>query len=371
MPPFQIVALLLSGTGLTLSLLLEQLHVRTYLAPGEDHFCSVGTAFDCASVAASPYSVFWGLPWALWGAVGYLAISVASFLRSRWLLPLAAVATAASLILFGLSVTLIGSLCLLCEGVHLTSIALLVVAFRHRSQLRGRLMEGRGALNVLGLPGATALALLILVPPYWSVFSWKGAPPFATGETEDGYHWIGSPDPDVTIHEYVNYKCPHCKIGSSRMLKQLGRHSDWRIVRHPQPLMNCSRDKDYTCRAERMVYCAGKQGKFWRADRWLFDNVDFDKRFDRKKMVEDLELDWAQFETCYVGPDSFAFNDRTYATATRKGFTRVPSYEIDAPSGIPEVLKPLAEKQGPSKKSGKARTLRDLIEQGKQSDSSR
>ncbi len=368
MPAFQTAALVLSGTGFALSLLLQQLHVKTHLYPGEEQFCSVGAALDCASVAASPFSVFLGLPWALWGAVGFLALAAASYFRSRWLLPMAAVAAAASVVLFGLSAILIGSFCLYCEGVHAASLALLVVAYKNRDNLNGTLSDRTQALYVLGLPISTAVVLLIFVPPYWSVFSWKGAPPFPTGTTEDGYHWVGALNPTVTIHEYVNYKCPHCKTGSSRTLEALGQNPDWRLVRHPQPLMNCSPDKNYTCQAERMAFCAGEQGKFWRADRWLFGNVDFQKRFDRKEMVDDLQLDWRQFETCFNGPKSFAFNDRAFEEAKKKGLIRVPSYEVDAPSGVPDALKPLVEKQGAAKKTTRGKTLRDLIEEGKRTD---
>jgi uncharacterized membrane protein len=367
MPKFQIAALLLSGTGFALSLLLEKLHVDTYVAEKADHFCSLGSTLDCASVAASPSSIFLGLPWAVWGALGFLALAIASYRRSRWLLPLSGVSAVVSVVLFFLSAFSIGSICLLCEGVHLTSLALFVLAYRFRNKLEGALSDATEASRILAPPAALAVTLLVALPPYWSSFSWKGEPPFPSGKTEDGYHWIGAEKPEVTIHEYVNYKCPHCKTGSSRTLRELGKNPTWRIVRHPQPLMRCMKERKASCQGERLVYCAGEQGKFWKADRWLFANVDFNKRFDPQKMVQDLELDGRVFAECFEGPAAFEFNDRAFRSAKKKGLIVVPSYEIDAPGGIPESLKPLAEKTPQTKASDKPKTLRDLIEQGKSS----
>lgn len=366
MPALQTAALVLSGTGFALALLLEKLHVDTYVAQKADHFCTVGSTLDCASVAASPVSIFLGLPWAIWGALGFLALAIASYQRSLWLLPLASLATVISVVLFGVSAFFIGSICLLCEGVHLTSIALLIVAYRFRSELRGSYSDYRAAGAILAPPAAIAVALLVALPPYWSAFSWKGEPPFATGKTEDGYHWIGAEQPEVTIHEYVNYKCPYCKASSSRMLRELGRNSSWRIVRHPQSLMRCRTESSSSCQGERLAYCAGEQGQFWRADRWLFSNVDFNKRFDEKTLVQDLKLDAQIFDICMSSPTAFEFNDRAFTAAKKKGLVVVPSYEIDAPGGVPESLKPLAEASA-KKAPGKPKTLREMIEQSKSS----
>lgn len=367
MPRFQTVALVLSGTGFALSLLLEKLHVDTYLAEKSEHFCTLGSTLDCASVAASPSSVFLGLPWAIWGALGFIALAIASYQRSRWLLPLAGVAAFVSAILFFVSLSKIGSICLLCEGVHLSSIALFVIAYRFRKDFGGSFSDYKSAAGILTPPAAIAVGLLAAMPPYWSSFSWKGEPPFATGKTEEGYHWIGAENPEVTIHEYVNYKCPYCKVGSSRMLRELGKHSSWRIIRHPQSLMRCMENRSSSCQGERLAYCAGEQGKFWRADRWLFGNVDFNKRFDEKKMVQDLGLDTQAFNTCMTSPAAFEFNDRAFTTAKKKGLIVVPSYEIDAPAGVPESLKPLVKKGPTTDAPGKPKTLRALIEQGKSS----
>src|SRR5690606_10105403 len=185
--------------------------------PNSAHFCSLGSALDCAAVAATPHALFLGMPWAIWGALGYLAMGIASYRRSLWLLPLAAGAALASIGLFLLSVFSIGAVCLLCEGVHLTSLALFVTAYRARHQLNNDLKDVLSARLIVGLPAALALFMYLALPPYWASFSYKADPPFPTGESPEGIHWIGSTEPNVIIHEYINYRCPFCKIGSARL----------------------------------------------------------------------------------------------------------------------------------------------------------
>jgi uncharacterized membrane protein len=102
-------------------------HYRAYTAPSAESFCSVGATLDCASVALSRYSVLGGVPVPLWGCAGFLALLGSAWLRSRWLLPLAAVASLASLAFLGLQLFAIGAICLLCEGVHVASWLLLAL----------------------------------------------------------------------------------------------------------------------------------------------------------------------------------------------------------------------------------------------------
>ena len=93
--PSRLPAVAVALFGLVLSLGLELVHYRAYMMPSAASFCSVGAAFDCASVALSRYSVLLGVPAPLWGVAGFLAMLAAAWLRSRWLLPLSLLATLA------------------------------------------------------------------------------------------------------------------------------------------------------------------------------------------------------------------------------------------------------------------------------------
>src|SRR5688572_10262935 len=93
----------LAAVGLLLSGILEWVHIQTNVFPAADSYCSVGEKMDCAAVAASPYSVLLGLPLAVIGMYGFLALYLAARARSVWLLPLSGLAALASLGMFALS----------------------------------------------------------------------------------------------------------------------------------------------------------------------------------------------------------------------------------------------------------------------------
>lgn len=134
------ISLALALAGLVLALWLVRLHVEALV--GVRHACTVvGTSFDCDRVTTSRYSVFLGLPVALWGVFGYaFAAALAVWglaprrARATWpiglLFLVAAVALAASLVLAAVSKLLIGAWCLYCMASWVVAAALLAVAWR-------------------------------------------------------------------------------------------------------------------------------------------------------------------------------------------------------------------------------------------------
>lgn len=320
---------LLATLGLALSLALEYVHAHTHLVPTEGSFCAVGETFDCTVVAASSTSVFLGLPWAIWGALGFSAILVAAIKRSVWLLPLAAVAALVSITLLIVSFVHIGSLCFLCEAVHATALLLFWFVWMKRRELVGSHGDTDTILSIFAFPTGAAIALFFVLPPYWGSFTYKGEPPFATGVTEGGHPWIGAENPSVVIEEFTDYRCPHCKISSARTLRLLAKNGDYRLIRRQQPRMKCPEGRDSACRASRLAYCAGKQDKFWRADRWLFSVPEPRKSIPIERMIDDLDLDDRALKACFSSKEAFDFTHAEYMDAKKAKVIEVPSYRVD------------------------------------------
>ena len=319
----------LSGAGLLISLLLVVVHLRTHLQPAANSYCSMGESLDCAAVAASSSSIILGLPWAIWGVLGFAAMFIASLQRSIWLWPLAGLAAAVSVVLLGVSLFVVGSICYLCEAVHIISWILFFLVHRGRSQLAGSLADISKATTILAPVAGAALGLILFLPHYWGAFSYKGDPPFATGTTKEGYPWIGAENPTTTIHEYVDYACDHCRVASARTLRKLGSESGWRIVRRQQPRMNCSNHSPKTCRAARLAVCAGKQSKFWRADRWLFANWDVRNPPETQAIASDLDLNLKEFEACVSDSATYEQVHAEALAARKLGIRATPGYAID------------------------------------------
>ncbi len=314
---------MLAAAGFFCALLLELLHVRTYVWPAADSFCSVGQRFDCVSVAASSSSVFLGLPWAIWGVVGFSSLWVAAVLRSRWLWPLALGAAAVSLTLLGVELFVIGSVCLLCELVHLLAVGLAVVAYRERAELAADYTKPTTLWQVFVLPGSVALACWLFVPAYWGAFNYRNEPPYATGVTADGKPWIGSSSPTLTVEEFTDYHCPHCAIGTVRSLALLKAHPGLRIVRRQHPRLPCRPD---TCESARLAHCAAEQGKFWRADRWLFAHAPARTPYEPAALARDLGLDLGRLSSCQNRQDVLDWARDEEAEARHLHIFETPGY---------------------------------------------
>jgi uncharacterized membrane protein len=320
--------LALAGAGLLLSLWLELLHVRAYQAPDATSFCAVAAKLDCTTVALSHWSVMLGLPLPLWGALGFLAIGVAAYLRSAWTVWLSLAAALGSVALLVIELFAIGSLCLLCEAVHVVAIALAVVAWRGRAGLAS-LRDRDTAALVLLPPLGIMLGLLLFLPPYFRVFNWKSALPFPEGVTADGSHWIGATSPALTLEEYTDYLCPHCKAATSWTLRQLAKHpKSIRIVRRQHPLVTCSLAHKNSCDRLRVAYCAGEQRRFWQTDRWLFAHGE-DRKLDVAAAARDSGLDLEKLTTCMERSDIRERAVRESAAAVKRRFAGTPTYVVN------------------------------------------
>lgn len=314
--------------GLLLSMVLELVHYRAYTAPSASSFCSVGQKLDCASVALSRYSVLLGVPVPLWGVAGFLSLLSATWLRSRWLLPLAAFASLASLGFLAIELFAIGAVCLLCEGVHVLSLVLLVIAWRQRNLPS----DGYGNRDNLLFIFAPALglmaALLVFQRPYWGAFGWKGDLPFAQGKTEEGYPWIGAEQPTLVVHEFTDYSCPHCKAASSHLLRVLAEHPQARVVRRQFARLPCPRGVSTSCQLVRVAYCAQEQGKFWPADRWLFEHGTGRSQVDLGEAARDIGLNVERLRACVVSDDTYRRAEADAKVARQKRLPGTPYYIV-------------------------------------------
>jgi uncharacterized membrane protein len=319
-------ATVLAVAGLILSAVLEYVHVQTYLDVTADSFCTVGSGLDCHSVALSRFSVLLGVPLPLWGIVGFVAMATAAWRRSVLLLPLAAFATLASIALLVEEVVHVGAVCLLCEGVHLVCLALLVIAWRMPNKAP---IDRDDAVGILVIPAAIWLGARILIPPYWVFVLWTSGPPVPTGVTEDGHPWIGSEDPDVTVHEFVDYACPHCAVASNRSRMAVVQHDNLRVVRRQQPRMRCAAEIPSSCLYVRAAACAQQQGKFWEMDSWLFAHAAGKALLDVMPATKDVGLDDVAFSRCLTAPETYEAAEALSKPSRKMRIIDTPTYMID------------------------------------------
>lgn len=320
------IAIALAATGLLLSAVLEYVHVKTYIDVTADSFCTVGATLDCGQVALSRFSVFLGVPMPVWGFFGFLSMLVAAIRRSRLFFPLAAFSAVASVALFFESWLHVGSFCMFCEAVHVVAIALAVVAWKMPEP---QPLDRKTLIGALGIPAALLVAAAIFVPSYWVFALWTEGPPKPTGIDEDGHQWIGVEQPNLVLHEFVDYHCPHCAISSNLMKMKLVDGASIQIVRRHQPRNKCTIHKPQICSSMRAAHCAGKQGKFWEMDSWLFAHVAGKGFVSARPAAELLGMDVDAFDACIDSDETWEWAAAEAKAARKARVIDTPTYLID------------------------------------------
>lgn len=320
----------LCGLGVAISAELTRIHVFVHTDPSYHSVCALSEGVNCETVAVSPYSVFAGLPVSVWGVLGYLLMGLlASWgwseqrLRPTWplgiLLSLTAFSVLASGVLAFISMTRIDSLCLFCMGSYAINLGLLAIGLAVRKQsaispMRLLLADlqalaGRPLLAMLLLVAgaATLVALQLCVPSYWRTPGWSDLPRLATGVDEAGHRWIGASSPQLTIVEFSDYECPHCRAAHKAIRLLAAKRPDQvRLVHRHLPLdqaCNHALRRPFHARAclfAEAAECAGLQGAFWEMNDALFSIQETVRTAEvvPEELAVRLGLNRSEFKTC-------------------------------------------------------------------------
>jgi protein-disulfide isomerase/uncharacterized membrane protein len=325
-----LVFALLCVLGVAFSVELTRIHVFVHTDPRYHSVCAMSAGVNCETVALSPYAVFAGLPVAVWGIVGYLVMGVLALSglrkeRSRptwpWglLLLFAVFSALTSVVLAYISAARIASLCLFCMGSYAINAGLLLlgaIAWRRaRVEMRElvltdakTLVEHPLAMANLAIVGTTLLiGLELLVPRYWKTPGWDDLPRLPSGLGADGQHWIGATEPTLTIVEFSDYECPHCRRAHKDVRFLAARYPNQvRLVHRHLPLDRACHPgllepfHEHACRFAEAAECAGLQGRFWEMNDALFSMQDKvrAKNVDPKALAIRLGLNRSQFDRC-------------------------------------------------------------------------
>ena len=363
-----LVALFAALVGLVVSLDLVWLHFKVHTDPNYHSFCAMSDSFNCETVAESWYSVFLFLPVAVWGALGYAGLLILlvtsvqkglSPLRSYVGLLFSGIAVATSLGLAIISYCVICAFCVLCTVTYVVNLVLLIVFARRAALDRPRFAEARAEFVLLlharwylfGGAAALLVALMIVYPKYWRP-ALPSAPSSGEGVTAEGVHWLGAAAPVMTIEEFSDYLCPHCRRGHITMRELLSVNGGkLRIVHRHFPLDNeCNpmvRQPFHigACRLARAAICAGEQERFWDMNDLLYQGDRFpnDATERIKAAAEELGLDTARLNACIDSPRAKDALRRDIDAGLALRITGTPAFVIEGkvyPGRIPDdVLK--------------------------------
>ena len=321
------LSVVLCAVGLTLSILLERIHIKIHSDPAFHSFCSVGRTVNCDIVARSSYAVLLGVPVAVWGILGYVVAGFVAIWGARRREPRAAAGcalyltsafTLASVGLGAVSAFLISAVCILCIATYGVNVLLLLCAIvaARDSGLRSSLAEpwhalrSRGGVRSLAILVACAVLLVVAYPSYWkpaqSTERLKPVEPTVPhGIEPGGGHFIGAEKPAVTLLEFSDYECPYCRKDHSQLRALIERYPTLlRLVHRHYPLdMSCNSSlkakmHENACFAAMIAECAGKQDRFWQANDYLFAEARAIGSRSNTEIARDLGLDPKALEEC-------------------------------------------------------------------------
>ena len=151
---------------------------------------------------------------------------------------------------------------------------------------------------------------------------------------------LGPPDAPVTIVEFSDFQCPHCR-GVVATLKQIAaRYPDRvRVAFRDFPIPGLHPDAPLAHEAAR---CAGEQGQFWPYHDLLFERTNVTPAA-LKQYASDLKLDTQTFGQCLDTRRYRAAVEADMHEGTRLGVSGTPTFFINGRPLVGNV--PLAEFQ--------------------------
>lgn len=354
---------LLSLVGLAIAAMIARTHeqINAGLATG----CTINEQVDCIPVLSSSYAYLFGMPVAWWAIAAYAAMAAGALIvmttgsatRRRQVANLLLIA-ASGAILFSaylafIAFFVLGHVCPQCAGLYVVNLLLLASTAWLASATQSSTRDQQAWRARLPLIGGGVAAMLVVVVA--SVF-WKGLtsaealtaaevcqrdPDFCAKYKNlpvvpldlPGGHLKGSADAPVTIVEFSDFECGHCKLayeGLKQTLPMYGK--DVQVRFHHYPLdaacntgIPAGGGHKFACLAAMAAECAAAQGKFWEYHDTLFDNQPSFSRDELLGYADDLGLDRARFTACLDSDAPRAAIRQDVAAGTKLGVESTPT----------------------------------------------
>ena len=171
----------------------------------------------------------------------------------------------------------------------------------------------------------------LVAPMYFAV---DPDSPIETGSTDDGRPYMGQADAPVTIYEFADFQCPHCRDYSrgagEEVKRDLIESGKARLVWVNFPILG-----DESVQAAKAALCAHEQDQFWTFHDWLFANQSVQRNsgaFSEERLLQIAALidglDAAEFETCMSDSAIAERVQADQAMGTENAVSQTPSFLV-------------------------------------------
>lgn len=317
---------------------LTQQHIITKYTMGESSpLCNINSFFNCGTSIVSSFSEFLGTPLSIFGIVTQLLIlffftkvflSDSTEERQKNLtiaFALAVFSLGASLVMGGISVFILGSICPFCTVAYVLSALTLIGLWSF------------GAPRSLQISAATvkslSVALVILVAGGWATgqvtlnkYKHKDFDQMTQlriqtwlSQTEKKIDLVapqkfGPDNASMKIVEFADFLCSHCKMAFPKLHTFAKAQGDVQILFQNWPLDGCSgsvENPGRRCDLAKLSQCADQQGKGNEAQEYIFAMQEiFAELSDLKPeilvMSQKLSLDNIKITSCMADPKTLS-----------------------------------------------------------------
>lgn len=362
---------LLTVTGLGVSIMIESIHQRLAADVNYASFCNVSATVNCDVVLGSRYATLAGTSIATWAILFYIttgalaAMAAASIrAKTREFLASAVLTLAVWGLLFSIYMAVIAfgllhTVCVMCSALYVINIGLFVAAWRMQRALRlagRRQLTERAQQDRWVLAGGAVAVVALLAIGSWEAFGrgvhatnaadiarerpdfyrWYLAQPLVQGPIDEARQVRGTGDAVVTIVEFSDFECGHCAAFHSSLEDLLRRSGQGvRVMFRHFPLDSACNAKitgqvhPGACLAAIASECAGDQGKFWEYHNLLFENQ---QQLDRAALIgygRRLGLDVPRFTACLDSEEPRIRVERDAKDGAQLGIDSTPTVFIN------------------------------------------
>lgn len=351
--------LALSCIGLFISIYLSISHYRVHTDIGYQSFCALTKSINCDTVSQSPYSVFWNLPIAVWGAAGYFFYIVLTIFsvfpsgerRRVWTLCFAVAFLFGifSLIFAAVSAINIGSYCILCIGSYAVNLLLVYLTWiiRRRFQagnfrsaffadLRFIWTKRKLSLPVFTLFGIGFVLTHTMFPAYWQLPMTVTPNHAETGITAENHPWIGATQPLIEIIEFADYQCFQCKKMHHYLRELVARYPEKiRLVHRNFPMdheVNFIVQDSFhigSGKLSLLTIYAATVGKFWEMNDLLYRISRTAGAINLREIASATEMDVRELAAALKDPVLKKRLEMDIRDGIRLGILGTPSYVIN------------------------------------------
>jgi protein-disulfide isomerase len=150
---------------------------------------------------------------------------------------------------------------------------------------------------------------------------------------------LGMADAPVTIYEYSDFQCPHCRDAAAEVVPHLD--TDYLATGKARLIFkNLAFLGQESVWAAEAAACASEQGKFWEYHNKLFENQNGEnkgafKADNLKRFAREIGLDEVAFNTCFDEGEYKAEVVAERSEGQRRGVNATPTFfvgqtEVDA-----------------------------------------